>query len=187
MSEVPIRALPDFAEPEPRWKRQGARDVARVRRALGDVARAVHHVGATSVPGLPASPVLDLIAETESLERLAAARLRLRLLAHGFEAAEALPDGCRLYIVEDLVTGERRVELRCYPAGHGEAERMPALFALLRARPDLATAYHQAKVAAWRAHGSDEAAYRAAKRAWSERVLDEALAFWRLSARASRP
>lgn len=152
------------------------RDVERVRRALGRLARAVHHVGGTSVPDLPALPVLDLIAEVECLDRLA--QIRLRLLAHGFEAARPHPEDCRLYVVDDLLTGERRVELRCYPAGHPEAERIPALFALLRARPELAQAYQEAKRAAWAACASDEAAYHASKRAWLECVMDEALGAW---------
>lgn len=171
--DLPLRAVPD-----PRWASRGVRDVDRVRRALGALVRAVHHVGGTSVPDLPAWPVLDLLAEVESLDQLA--RAKLRLLAHGFEATEPHPDECRLYVVDDLVTGERRVELRCYPAGHPEAERIPALFALLRARPDLARAYHEAKLVAWTACTNDEAAYRARKQAWLERVVDEAVAAWRI-------
>lgn len=174
MSHWPVHPL--FSEPDPRWERRGARDVDRVRRALGALVRAVHHVGATSVPGLPAAPVLDLLAEVECLERLAAAHLRL--LAHGFEPAAPRLDDCWLYAVDDMVTGERRVELRCYPAGHAEAARAPALFALLRARPELAQAYHDAKIAARAAHAANEAAYAATKRAWLEQVLDEALACW---------
>lgn len=172
MSDLPLWPAPARRAP------QGVREMERVRRALGALARAVHHVGATSVPHLPASPVLDLLAEVEGLERLIQAQLRL--LAHGFEPADAGHPDCRLYVVDDWITGERRVELRCYPAGHEEAERVPALFALLRARPDLARAYHAAKVAAWAQHAADEAAYRAAKRAWLEGVLAEALAAWRM-------
>ena len=78
-----------------------------------------------------------------------------------------------------MLTGGRRVELRCYPAGHPEAERAPALFALLRARPELARAYQAHTAAARAAHAADEAAYRAAKQEWLGRVLDEALALWR--------
>ena len=63
-------------------RRPKFRDI-RVRRALGTLLRSVHHVGATSVPGIAASsPVLDLLAEVETLEQLVHARLRL--LAHGF-------------------------------------------------------------------------------------------------------
>jgi GrpB-like predicted nucleotidyltransferase (UPF0157 family) len=181
VSGLPIRAVPDFAAPDPRWGRQGARDVERVRRALGPLARAVYHVGATSVAGLPASPVLDLLAEIDVLERLA--RARLRLLAYGFEAIELRPGGeagdYRLYVVDDMITGERRAELRCYPAGNKAAARIPALFALLRARPELALAYHEAKLAARTAHAADGAAYLAAKMAWLDRLLNEALALWR--------
>ena len=171
-----MSGLPAYAVPEPRWASRGMRDVERVRRALGMLVRAVHHVGGTSVPGLLASPVLDLLAEVENLDRLA--QTRLRLLAHGFEPAEPHSESCRLYVVDDLLTGERRVELRCYPVGHPDAERIPALFALLRARPDLARAYQEAKLAARASYASDETAYHACKRVWLERVIDEAMAVW---------
>jgi GrpB-like predicted nucleotidyltransferase (UPF0157 family) len=176
MSDLPLFEIP--ANHDARWARLGARDLDRARRALGAQARAVHHVGATSLPGAPESAVLDLLAEVESLAQLAQARLRL--LAHGFEPADEAREDCRLYIVDDLITGERRVELRCYPAQHPETEHAPALFALLRARPHLASAYREHKAAVRALHAADEAAYAAAKRAWLERVLDEALALWRV-------
>ena len=175
MDDLPLFEIP--ANHDARWARLGARDVDRVRRALGVLARAVHHVGATSLPGTPASAVLDLLAEVESLEQLAQARLRL--LAHGFEPAAETRKDCCLYIVDDLVTGERRVELQCYPARHPETEHIPALFALMRARPELAHAYRDHKDAVRAAHAADAAAYLAAKRAWLEQVLDEALTLWR--------
>lgn len=180
--EVPTADDPGDAASDACGVRRGAQDADRVRRALGALVRAVHHVGATSLPGSSGSAVLDLLAEVETLERLVQARLRL--LAHGFEpvaVAEVqhhVPD-CRLYVVDDMLTGGRRVELRCYPAGHPEAERAPALYALLRARPELARAYLAHKGAARATHGSDEVAYFAAKQEWLERVLDEALALWR--------
>ncbi|RPH68521.1 MAG: GrpB family protein [Myxococcaceae bacterium] len=34
--------------------------------ALGEVARAIHHVGSTAVPGLPAKPILDVDVEIAS-------------------------------------------------------------------------------------------------------------------------
>ncbi len=154
-----------------------------MRQALGALVLAVHHVGATALPGSSGSAVLDLLAEAESLERLVQARLRL--LAHGFEpaataeAAHHAAADCRLYVADDMLTGRRQVELRCYPAEHPETERAPALTALLRARPELARAYQAHTAATRAAHATDEAAYRAAKQEWLGRVLDEALALWR--------
>jgi len=42
-----------------RWPTTFARVAARVRECLGDAVLELHHVGSTSVPGLPAKPVID--------------------------------------------------------------------------------------------------------------------------------
>ena len=53
--------LPDRVVPyDPDWPRQYQRLSARIRRALGDAALRVDHVGPTAVPGLPARDVLDV-------------------------------------------------------------------------------------------------------------------------------
>jgi GrpB-like predicted nucleotidyltransferase (UPF0157 family) len=43
-----------------RWPADFARVAGRVRDALGDTVLEIHHVGSTSVPGLPAKPVIDI-------------------------------------------------------------------------------------------------------------------------------
>ena len=166
----------------PHWAAAAARDVARVQRALGEDCRAVHHVGSTSVPGIQACPVLDLLAEVRDLAALHAARLRL--LAHGFAAQ--VPAGCghgrthcATYHVVDLVTGRRRVELHCYEAGHAEAEQVVAFFAYLRAHPEVARAYEALKREGRVRHAADLAAYDDAKRAWVANLAQQALAHWR--------
>lgn len=45
---------------DPRWPAAFDAIAERIRRALGDTARAVEHVGSTSVPGLPAKPIIDI-------------------------------------------------------------------------------------------------------------------------------
>lgn len=51
---------PTIQEPDPAWPSAFAALEARIRRALGDRALHVGHVGSTSVPGLPAKPVIDV-------------------------------------------------------------------------------------------------------------------------------
>ncbi|MGM1063733.1 GrpB family protein [Saccharothrix sp. Mg75] len=48
---------------DPAWPGLYAREVARVRGALGDAVVRVRHVGSTSVPGLAAKPVVDVVLE----------------------------------------------------------------------------------------------------------------------------
>ena len=50
-----------LAEPDPGWSATGGRLVRQVRKALGPVAVVVAHAGSTSVPGLAAKPVIDLV------------------------------------------------------------------------------------------------------------------------------
>lgn len=60
--------------PDPRWAADGARLAARVRRAAGDAAVRVDHVGSTAVPGLVAKDVVDLqlcVADLDVADRVA--------------------------------------------------------------------------------------------------------------------
>jgi GrpB-like predicted nucleotidyltransferase (UPF0157 family) len=50
-----------LADPDPAWPRLFAREAERIRTALGDRALGVEHVGSTSVPGLAAKPVIDVL------------------------------------------------------------------------------------------------------------------------------
>ena len=48
---------------DPRWARDFEADRAALLAALGGVALAVDHVGSTSVPGLPAKPIIDILLQ----------------------------------------------------------------------------------------------------------------------------
>lgn len=158
--------LLELAPPHDRWPARAERDMGRVRRALGPGCHAVHHVGSTSVPGLHAVPVIDLVAELR--DGLVAETAGLRLMVHGFLAAAAEPS-CSLHIVEDALTGHRQVELRCYPAGHRDVQVLLAFYALLRATPAAAAAYDGMKRDARARHGAGSPGYHDAKQAWMRR------------------
>jgi GrpB-like predicted nucleotidyltransferase (UPF0157 family) len=50
-----------LAEYDPRWPELFELEAARIRGALGDRALAVEHAGSTSVPGLAAKPIIDIV------------------------------------------------------------------------------------------------------------------------------
>lgn len=50
----------EVAAPDPAWPRWYTELAARIRAALGWRALQVEHVGSTSVPGLPAKPIIDI-------------------------------------------------------------------------------------------------------------------------------
>lgn len=82
---APVAAEVSVVAPEESWAATGRRLVSRVRRAAGERAMAVDHVGSTSVPGLVAKDVIDLqlvVADLATADSLAPA-----LAAAGFPPA----------------------------------------------------------------------------------------------------
>jgi GrpB-like predicted nucleotidyltransferase (UPF0157 family) len=51
----------DLADYDPAWPDLFTRESDRIRSMLGDVAGALEHVGSTSVPGLAAKPIIDIV------------------------------------------------------------------------------------------------------------------------------
>jgi GrpB-like predicted nucleotidyltransferase (UPF0157 family) len=58
---VPHNAPIELAEYDPAWPAQFAREAERIRTVLGEVAVQVEHAGSTSVAGLPAKPIIDIV------------------------------------------------------------------------------------------------------------------------------
>jgi GrpB-like predicted nucleotidyltransferase (UPF0157 family) len=50
-----------LAEYDPRWPALFDREAARIRAALGDSVIVIEHAGSTSVPGLAAKPIIDIV------------------------------------------------------------------------------------------------------------------------------
>ena len=109
----------ELSEYDPRWPELYAEHAARLRAALGDRAVRLEHVGSTSVPGLPAKPIIDIGLEVPDsadepayVEELEAAGYLLRVREpEWFEH--------RLFN-----TPQRDVNLHVFSAGCSETDRM---------------------------------------------------------------
>src|SRR5437016_5484230 len=53
----------------PDWPFIFEREALKIKEALGANCIAIHHVGSTSVPGLPAKPIIDMIAVIKNPEK----------------------------------------------------------------------------------------------------------------------
>lgn len=51
----------ELAEYDPAWPELYEREATKIRGALGDRARVLEHAGSTSVPGLAAKPIIDIV------------------------------------------------------------------------------------------------------------------------------
>jgi GrpB-like predicted nucleotidyltransferase (UPF0157 family) len=59
----PHRGPIHLAEYDPAWRDLFTREATRIMQILGDTAKRVEHVGSTSVPGLAAKPIIDILME----------------------------------------------------------------------------------------------------------------------------
>ncbi len=68
----------------PEWVQLFRAEKERVQLALGELALNIHHIGSTSVPGLSAKPVIDLMVEIPDIEHASACIPPLQALGYAF-------------------------------------------------------------------------------------------------------
>jgi GrpB-like predicted nucleotidyltransferase (UPF0157 family) len=80
---------------QPEWAESFRREAVRLRSALGSAVSQIQHVGSTSVPGMIAKPIIDMIA---AVERLASASTLVPVLERlGYEHRPGNPVPGRLF------------------------------------------------------------------------------------------
>ncbi len=77
----------EICDYDPSWPELAASARAEVEEALPGMFLAIEHIGSTSVPGLAAKPIIDLMASTTSLEQVASNEAALTAL--GYERFDA--------------------------------------------------------------------------------------------------
>jgi GrpB-like predicted nucleotidyltransferase (UPF0157 family) len=153
---------------DPDWPRAYAEERDRIAAAIGGAALAIEHVGGTSVPGLPAKPVIDLMVGVEDVERAGPAVAGLINLGYEYvpELETELPD--------------RRYFRRGSPETH-HVHMVPVssdyfaehlLFRdYLRSHPQAAEEYGKLKRGLADRHRFDREAYRAGKLPFIDTVV----------------
>ena len=68
----------------PFWPSQFSREAKKLSISLGDLALKISHVGATSVPGMIAKPIIDINISVQSLEPMEPYKLPLEKLGYTF-------------------------------------------------------------------------------------------------------
>jgi GrpB-like predicted nucleotidyltransferase (UPF0157 family) len=142
-----------------RWPGRFLAEAERIRRVLGEVVLAVHHVGSTSVPGLVAKPVIDVFLQVSSLDALDAQAGALEGL--GYEGLGEFGLAGRRYFRKG---GDQRTHhIHAYAADNPEPLRHLHFRDYLRAHPEFAAEYGRLKRRCAATHGQDPQAYSDAK------------------------
>ena len=112
---------------DPAWVEKFRQHAARIRTALGPAALQVEHIGSTSVPGLPAKPIIDIVLEVRSSADESAYLPALEAAGYQLRVRDPADNEHRM-----LRTRARDVHVHVYSSGCFEVERLLAFRDRLR-------------------------------------------------------
>jgi GrpB-like predicted nucleotidyltransferase (UPF0157 family) len=157
----------DIARYDPAWPERFRADAANLTELLAPwLATAVEHIGSTSVPGLAAKPILDMMAGVHDLHSAEGAIPVLT--SHGYTHGQHRP--ATLWFHKDRTESELEQALHLTEPGSSLWRERLAFRDALRADPLLARQYQDLKQQL-AADSGDIAAYTAGKREFVVQVL----------------
>lgn len=140
VAPTPLVGRIRLEEYDPDWPRLFEREAARIRAALGDRSLQVEHAGSTSVPGLAAKPLIDIVLVVPNSADEATYVPALE--AAGYTLTIREPD----WYEHRLFKGpDTNVNVHTFSTGCPEIERMLLFRDWLRTHPDDRERYERTK------------------------------------------
>jgi GrpB-like predicted nucleotidyltransferase (UPF0157 family) len=161
---------------DPHWPRAFAAAAGEVATALGVQRQDVHHIGSTSIVGMAAKPVIDMLAVVTNLAALDARVAGMESL--GYEPMGEFGIPGRRYFRRDNGAGERTHQVHAFLRGSPHVERHLAFRDFMRSHSDCAQSYSDLKQRLAAEHPTDIEAYMDGKDAFIKEMEVRALA-WR--------
>jgi len=168
---------------DPAWKTKAEAIIQQLHHTLLENSYAIEHIGSTSIPGLSAKPVIDLLPIVWDMEKLDVQKDRIIELGYGWHGEFGIAG--RRFCTLSNPAGERLVHLHFFQKDAGPITRHLAFRDYLLAHPSIAKEYEKEKIRAASLHPADSMAYNDEKSAWVQAQEKDALT-WYLSRRIAR-
>lgn len=126
---------------DPRWPESFEKEKVAILSKTAQAIVAIHHIGSTSVPGLSAKPIIDMLIETPSLEIFDKHSAAIETL--GYEGLGEMGIPGRRYFRKG---GENRThQIHAFATGDRGLPRHLAFRDYLRAHPEVCREYDELK------------------------------------------
>ncbi len=158
----------------PGWTSLFAAERARLAQALGEAAISIHHIGSTSVTGLAAKPILDILIEAASLSAMDEKAREMEALGYEVRGENGIPN--RRYYQKG--GAQRTHHVHAFATGDENLIRHLAFRDYLRQHPEAAAEYARLKQTLASRFKNDPQAYQAGKNDFIEMHQKLALAWY---------
>lgn len=150
-----------------RWPQLFAAEKERLADAIGALVRGIEHFGSTSIPGIKAKPILDILVGLPAFDDGARLIEPLAALGYDYVGTEMVPNDHLFGLGEP-----RTVLLHAVEYGGYHWNRNLRFRDRMRADPELRAAYEELKVDLAARFADRRAEYTAAKRAFIDSIAD---------------
>lgn len=159
-----------LAPPNPAWPARFHALRDEILTACGGLLIAIEHIGSTSIPGLAAKPVIDIMPGIRTFEDGARCAAPLQALGYDYRGEFGIP-GRHFFRKDDPATGERIANVHMYAVGHDEWIAHLAFRDYLRAHPEWRDRYEALKQGLAARYAGDIEAYAEAKTEFVKEVV----------------
>jgi GrpB-like predicted nucleotidyltransferase (UPF0157 family) len=169
-----VRVVPYCCE----WPLLFEQEATLICEVFGDELAEIHHIGSTSVPGLQAKPIIDMLPVVRQIERVGLFNGGMRTL--GYEALGEFGIPGRRYFRKG--GDDRTHQAHVFQVGDPGVERHLAFRDYLRAHPRVAADYGVLKAGLASQFPEDIDGYADGKNAFVKATEQEALRWYRAGA-----
>ncbi len=162
-------------EYDEKWPRLYAEEANRIKNIFQPVPIQLHHIGSTSVEGLSAKPIIDILGEIEDLGQADSKNHELELKGYSAKGENGIK-GRRYFVKQDGLY--HSVHLHIFRTESDDVLRHLAFRDFLNTHPDIAAFYGNLKEELAAAYPDDIDSYIAGKNAAVKKIETEALNWW---------
>ncbi len=162
----------EIVEYNAEWPRIFQREAMAILAACRPLITEVHHIGSTSMPGLAAKPILDILPVAAGPAEALEAVSRMTALGYRYRGENGIAG--RFYF-DRVVEGRTVMHVHMFPAGHPEVQRHLVFRDHLRFNPDVAREYDRLKRELAIRYREDRRTYTDSKAAFITGVIDAAM------------
>ncbi|MHA1864784.1 MAG: GrpB family protein [Candidatus Thorarchaeota archaeon] len=159
------------------WSAQYEQEITKIKKVLENEIVSTHHIGSTSIPGMSAKPIIDILLEVKDIARIDSYNNEMMVL--GYEPRGELGIPGRRYFSRDEPKDVRTHHIHSFQSGDIGLERHLAFRDYMIAHPDDAKIYSELKIVLARRFQWDVDGYIAGKHLYVERMEKIAMEWYR--------